>query len=67
MPMLAFRRHGDPPPPDDQYATVFIDQHGHALSIWMGTLHIQIYRDWGMPYIGFEDFSEDGGADQPRG
>lgn len=53
---LAFRRHSDPSPADDEFATVFIDQHGDALSIWLGTFHIQIYREWRLPYIGFENF-----------
>jgi hypothetical protein len=57
VPFFVFRRHSDPPPPDDQYATVFIDQHGDALSIWLGTLHIQVYRAWWLPFVGFEHFN----------
>jgi hypothetical protein len=58
VPFFAYRRHGEPPPPDNQYAAVFIDQHGDALSVWLGTLHIQIYRRWHLPFVGVEHFSE---------
>jgi hypothetical protein len=58
VPFFVFRRHSDPPPPDDQYTTVFIDQHGDALSIWLGTLHIQFYRAWWLPFVGFEHFDQ---------
>lgn len=60
MSFFAFRRHGDPPPEPDHHASVFIDQHGDALSIWLGTLHIQVYRAWLLPFVGFEHFNEDG-------
>ncbi len=58
MPLIAFRRHPGPPPPDDEYSALFIDQHGDALSIWLGTFHIQIYRGWRLPFLGFEDFND---------
>lgn len=58
MAFFCFRRSTDPPPPDDDYAWLFIDQHGDALSLWLGTLHIQFYRDWRRPFLGYEDFSD---------
>jgi hypothetical protein len=59
MALVKLRRCPGPPPPDDEYATVFIDQHGDALSVWVGTFHIQLYREWRWPYLGFEDFDSD--------
>lgn len=56
MSVFSFRRSTDPPPADDHFATVFIDQHGDALSIWLGRLHIQLYRDGRRPFVGLEDF-----------
>ena len=52
---LAFRRSADPAPPEDHYSWVFIDQHdGDALSVWLGLLHVQVYRDGRRPYVGWE-------------
>lgn len=56
MALLKFRRHPGPPPPADEYAAIFIDQHGDALTVWLGTLHVQIYLEWRWPYVGFGSF-----------
>jgi hypothetical protein len=52
--ILAFRRSTDPPPPEGEYPLIFIDQFGDVVSIWLGQLHIQIYRAWVLPMIRFE-------------
>lgn len=56
MAFFVLRRSTDPPPSDDEGTWVFVNQHaGEALSVWLGLLHIQIYRDGRRPYVGWED------------
>ena len=57
--LISLRRSHEPPPNEDDDSFIFVDQFGDALSIWIRTFHIQIYRRWSWPYLGFESFDED--------